>query len=91
MWNFKKTNITSIRKAIHTVHSEFLFFSKSVHEQVSIFNNTLMNIFSNYIPNKFIIIDDKDPPWMTERIKIKLSKKKTTLISHKFQISRPST
>ena len=40
---------------------KFLFSNESVHEQVSIFNNTFMNIFSNYIPNKFVNIDDKDP------------------------------
>ena len=36
VWNFKKAKITSIRKAIHTVNWEFLFFSESVPEQVSI-------------------------------------------------------
>ena len=61
VWNFKKADITSIRKAILTVNWEFLFFNKSVHEQVSIFGNTLMNIFLNYIPNKFVNIDGKDP------------------------------
>ena len=61
VWKFKKANATSIRKAILTVNWEFLFFNKSVHEQVSIFGNTLMNIFLNYIPNKFVNIDGKDP------------------------------
>ena len=42
VWNFKKANITSIRNAIPTVNWEFLFFNKSVHKQVSIFNNTLI-------------------------------------------------
>ena len=76
VWNFKKANITSIRKAILTVNWEFLFFKKSVHVQVSIFNNILMNIFSNYIPNKFVTIDKKDPLWMTERTKNKFFEKK---------------
>ena len=49
LWNFKKADITSIRKAILIVNWEFLFFNKSVHEQVFTFNNTLTNIFSNYI------------------------------------------
>ena len=31
---------------------------------------------SNYIPNKFIIIDDKDPPWMNEYILRKIMNKK---------------
>ena len=35
-----------------------------------------MNIFSNYIPNKLITVDDKDPPWMNEYIKKKISDKK---------------
>ena len=35
-----------------------------------------MNIFSNYIPNKFITIDDKDPPWMNKYMKRKIMDKK---------------
>ena len=46
-----------------------------------------MNIFSNFILNKFVTIDDKDPLWR----KIKLSKtkkqKKTAFISHTFKMA----
>ena len=31
-----------------------------------------MNIFSNYISNKYIIINDKDSQWMTKFIKDKI-------------------
>ena len=34
-----------------------------------------MNIFSNFIPNKYIIIDDKDHPWITKAIKDKTNSK----------------
>ena len=37
-----------------------------------------MNIFSNYIPNKFITTDDKEHPWMNEYIKRKIMDKKVT-------------
>ena len=37
----------------------FLFSHKNLHEQVVIFNQTLMNTFLNYIPNKLITVDDK--------------------------------
>ena len=40
-----------------------------------ILNETLLNIFSNFVPNKLIIIDDRDPPWMTEEIKEKIKRK----------------
>ena len=53
-----------------------LFSRKNVHEQVVIFNPTLMNIFSNCIPNKLITIDDMNT-WMNEYIKRKIMDKKS--------------
>ena len=70
----KRANISTIRKAIKIVDWRFMFLNKNVHKQVSTFNNTLMNIFTNYIPNKYIAIDDRDPPWMNETIKNKVKK-----------------
>ena len=52
-----------------------LFLGKNVHQQVEIFNKTLLNIFHNYIPNKFILCDDKDPPWINEEIKSLIHRK----------------
>ena len=54
VWYFKRANILSIRKAIKIVDWRFMFKNKNIHKQVSIFNNTLMNIFTNYIPNKYL-------------------------------------
>ena len=34
-----------------------------------------MNIFSNYIPNRYVTFDEKDPPWITEDIKGKIAQK----------------
>ena len=65
-WNFKKSNNDAIKRAIELVNRNSLFSCINVHEQVVIFNQTLTNIFSNYIPNKLITTDDKDPPWMNE-------------------------
>ena len=64
-------------KAIKMVDWHFMFMNKTVHEQVTAFNTILMNIFSNYIPNKYIVIDNKDPPLMTKAIKDKISSKKS--------------
>ena len=76
VWNFKISNNGAIKSAIELVDWNFLFSHKNVHEQVVIFNQTLMNIFSNYIPNKLITVDDKDPPWMNQYIKKKILDKK---------------
>ena len=59
----------------------FLFPHKNEYKEVVIFNQTLINIFSNYIPSKLIAVDDKDPPWMNDYIKTKILDKK---IAYKF-------
>ena len=84
VWDFKRANIDSIRKAIKMIDWHFMLLNKNVHEQVSTFNTTLMDIFSNYIPNKYITVDDKTPPWMTEAIKNKINLKKSLSRSKNF-------
>ena len=51
------------------------FKGKNVHEQVHFFNKTILNIFHNYIPNKTILCNDKDPPWFNNEIRKILTKK----------------
>ena len=72
VWDYKRANVESIKMSIELVNSETLFHSKTVHKQVSIFNETLMNIFSNFIPNKYITFNDRDPPWMNDFVKSKI-------------------
>ena len=43
--------------------------------QVSIFNETILNIFSNFVAYKIITCHDKDPIWMDEKIKSKVKSK----------------
>ena len=35
-------------------------------------NETISNVFRNYVPNKHITKNDKDPVWMNETIKSKI-------------------
>ena len=32
-------------------------------------NSIILNVFTNNVSNKVIIVDDEDPPWMTDFIK----------------------
>ena len=80
VWDYKRANVESIKRSIELVNWETLFHNKTVHKQVSIFNETLMNIFSNFIPNKYITFDDRDPPWMNDFVKTKI-KFKTNYIT----------
>ena len=35
-------------------------------------NETILNVFRNYVSSKYVTIDDKDPVWMNETIKSKI-------------------
>ena len=43
--------------------------------QASIFNETILNIFQNFVPIKTITCNDKDSIWMNEKIKSKMISK----------------
>ena len=75
IWDYKKADSVKIRKALDLINWERLFNNKNINEQVSILNETILNVFSNYVPNKYITIDDKDPVWMNETIKLKIKAK----------------
>ena len=72
MWDYNRANVGDIKKSIESVNWEVMFNNKSVHKQVSIFNEILMNIFSNFTPNKLVTFDDRDPPWMNDFVKSKI-------------------
>ena len=48
---------------------------KNIDAQVATFNDTILNTFRNFVPKKFITIDDKDPVWMNETVKSKMKAK----------------
>ena len=68
-WDYSRTGKVSINRAINAIEWEELFANKPVESQMSELNNLLLNIYSKYIPSKTVLCDDKDPPWMTNRIR----------------------
>ena len=87
IWDYKKTDSKNIRKALDSVNWERLFDQKDINAQVVALNETILNVFRNYVPNKYITIDDKDPVWMNETIKSKI-KAKNALYKKYVQNSR---
>ena len=78
IWNYSRSETDLINRSIESFDWSKLFSGKNVHEQVELFNKTLLNIFHNFIPNKIIVCDDRDPPWMNDEIK-KMIKRKNWL------------
>ena len=69
VWDYSKANVEHINKAISNFNWHNAFKDLSVDEKVKLLNETLLNIFRNYIPNKKIKCDYREPPWMTDKIK----------------------
>ena len=81
VWNYKKPNVTAIRKALDLVNWDFTFLNKTVHDQALAPDQVLMNIFTNFIPNRYKSFDDQDPQWMNDRIKLKIQQR-NSLFKH---------
>ena len=75
MLDYKKADSKNIQKAFDLVNWERLFDQKDVNARVLAFNETILNIFRNCVPNKYIPIDDKVPVWMNETMKSKIKAK----------------
>ena len=52
MWHYKKANDDHIRRSIDEFSWKKCFANTSVNNKVYMFNKTIKNIMSNYIPTK---------------------------------------
>ena len=71
----KKQKIDLIRKAINDFSWDRALENLNVNEMVYVFNRTLKNILSNFIPHETIICDDREPPWINSFIKKLINEK----------------
>ena len=56
-----------------SVNWEKLFDQKGINAHIVALNETILNIFHNYVPQKYIAVDDKDPVWMNKTTKSKIN------------------
>ena len=64
MWHFSQANSDRIKRAGDLFDCESALTDLDVNERVPVFNDTITNVMSNFVPNEIIICDDHDPPWM---------------------------
>ena len=84
--NCKNASSECIQRSVSSIDWEFLFWGKSINKKVDRVNECLKNIFHNFVPNKLIKCDYRQPPWVTYSIKntlkerAKLRKKDSDLV-----------
>ena len=69
VWDYSKANITNIRKSLSKINLINPLKELSVNDQVDYLASCISNVFTNFVPNKSITCNDRDPPWMTEEVK----------------------
>ena len=52
VWDYSNTNVEAINLAIESFNWENAFDGKDIHAQVALFNESVLNIFSNFIPSR---------------------------------------
>ena len=72
---YEKANIENIKKVISNFDWNKAFENLLIDEKVDFLNKTSLNTFRNYIPNKKIKCDYRQPPWMTDIIKKSLKER----------------
>ena len=90
VWDYRNANVEAINPVIESFNWKKAFDDNDIHAQVSLFNEALLNIFSNFIPNRTKTFTDSDPSWMTEDIKNKIKFKNNLYrqyMRHQKQIS----
>ena len=75
IWHYREANTRLIRRTIKEINWERAFSNTNVNKKVDIFNRTILNILSNFIPHETIVCNDKDPPWFNNRIKTLIKEK----------------
>ena len=75
VWCYDRAKVEQINQAISLFDWSSALTPLDVNEQVKLFNDTLLNIFRNFIPHKMIKCNGKDAPWITSEIKTCLRKK----------------
>ena len=89
IWDYSQANVEMTKKAISNFKWSEAFENLSVDERVEHLHETLLNIFRNYIPNKEIKFDYRQPPWINDSIKSFFKQKsKSTKIYYKNRLTK---
>ena len=61
IWDCSNADILNIRKSINSINWTHLFSDNHIDIQVSIFEESALNVFKNFVPYKYVVFDDKEP------------------------------
>ena len=66
VWHCQDANNDIIQRSISQFNWERAFYNKDVNKQISVFNETLLNIMIDFIPHETKIFNDQEPSWINK-------------------------
>ena len=69
IWDYSNANIDRIKKCLLEMDWNQLFYRLNVDQMAIVFTDTVLDIFSKYIPNKVVTCHDRDSPWITPLVR----------------------
>ena len=75
VWHYQDANNDLIHRSISQFNWERVFSNKGVNKQISIFNETILNIMTNFIPHETKIFNDREPPGINNKVKTMIQEK----------------
>ena len=90
IWIYEKANITHLRASIRNFNwTDHLSSNCDINWQVNSFTNIILNIFSNFVPNKIVKINPRDPPWISGELKRMLNRQQRLFRNFKRHGCKP--
>ena len=75
VWHYQDANNDLIHRFTSQFNWERAFSNKGVNKQISIFNETILNIMTNFIPHETKIFNDREPPRINNKVKTIIQEK----------------
>ena len=75
-WYYEDSNNDLVQRSISQFNWERAFSKKGVNKQISVFNLTILNIMTNFIPHKTKIFNDREPTWINFKVKTMIQEEK---------------
>ena len=76
VWDCQDANNNLIQRPIFQLNWKRALYNKGVNKQILIFNETILNIMTNFIPHETKIFNDREPPWITNKVKTMIQEKR---------------
>ena len=75
VWKYGMADLDEIRLRMNTINWYHEFYIRSVNDCAEYLTSTLLEIFQACIPNKEVVVNENDAPWINDDIKSLIKRK----------------